>query len=344
MRIVRLLLYPFSMLYGAVVYVRNRLFDAGVLRSERGALLTVVIGNLAAGGTGKTPHAEYFIKVLTEMGVRLAVLSRGYGRKTKGFILADQKATAHSIGDEPFQMHQKFPALPLAVCEDRLQGIRQLKSTTDAQLVLLDDAMQHRRLKGDFNILLTTHQRPFWKDTMLPTGYLRDNKREKQRADIIIVTKCPKSLTAAEMAIMTQAIAPAAHQYVFFSTLTYGEPVQVSGPALAVEGIQAVVGFAGIAQYQLFEEYLRSNYPIKKFKSFADHYIFSQSDLETLAVECGKFGLPEAVLVTTEKDAMRLKAMNGLPQVPIFYIPIQVEILDNREQELKSLLKGRITF
>jgi tetraacyldisaccharide 4'-kinase len=344
MKKLRLLLYPFSLLYGAVVFLRNRLFDAGIMKSERGALPTVVIGNLAAGGTGKTPHAEYFIRELQAAGVRLAVLSRGYGRKTNGFILAGTSATAHTIGDEPFQIHQKFPALPLAVCEDRLEGIRQLKSGTDAQLVLLDDALQHRRLRGDLNVLLTTYDQPFWHDHMLPAGYLRDNKREKHRADIIIVTKCPAHLAQQEMDTCIRAIAPAGHQQVFFSTLTYGEPVQVSGQPFEASRIKDVVGFAGIAQYQAFEAHLTKRYTLKKFKSFADHYIFSQSDIQSLSADCGKFGVPEAVLVTTEKDAMRLKAMSGLPNVPVFYIPIAVQFMSHNGSTPSPQLQGRINF
>ncbi|HEY8404595.1 MAG TPA: tetraacyldisaccharide 4'-kinase [Flavobacteriales bacterium] len=342
MKKLRLLLYPFSLLYGAVVYLRNRLYDIGVLRSERGALPTLVIGNLATGGTGKTPHAEYFIRELMEMDIRVAILSRGYGRKTKGFIMADDKSTAHTIGDEPYQIHRKFPQLPLAVCEDRLHGIRELKAATDAQLVLLDDALQHRRLKGDLNILLTTYEQPFWRDWMLPAGNLRDNQREKQRADIILVTKCPQLLTQKEMDDCVRAISPKANQFVFFSTLVYGDPIQLSGRPTDTSEIKEVIGFAGIANYQPFEEHLTKRYTLKKFKSFPDHYIFSHSDIERLASECGKFGVPEAVMVTTEKDAMRLKVMNGLPDVPVFYVPIAVEILGQAGPKLTRLLRERI--
>jgi len=163
MKLLRLLLFPFALLYSAVIFLRNRFFDWGIFKSSQGVLPTIVIGNLSTGGTGKTPHTEYLIDILQNAGIKVAVLSRGYGRKTKGFILADSKASAHTIGDEPlhtigdepFQIHYKFPDIPLAVCEDRLEGISKLKVVTSAQLVVLDDAFQHRKLNGNYNILLT---------------------------------------------------------------------------------------------------------------------------------------------------------------------------------------------
>jgi len=342
MKLLRLLLFPFALLYSTVIFLRNRFFDWGLFQSREGALPTIVIGNLSTGGTGKTPHTEYLIDILQNAGIRLAVLSRGYGRKTKGFVLADHNSTAHSIGDEPFQIHSKFPNTPLAVCEDRLTGISKLKEATNAQLVLLDDAFQHRKLRGACNILLTTYDQPFWKDFILPTGNLRDNKFEKRRADIILVTKSPKDLSILEQTEITTFINPEPYQQVFFSALEYGIPVQLSGKLVALEKIRNVIGFAGIAHYEPFEQQLAKNFTLKKFKSFPDHYIFSQSDIESLAGECGKFGLPETALITTEKDAMRLKVLKGLPQVPVFYVPVKVRIL-NRENQFTQLLLEWLT-
>lgn len=339
MRILRLLLFPFSLLYGGAVFLRNRLFDWEILKSERGVLPTIVIGNLSVGGTGKTPHTEYLIDHLAGRGIQLAVLSRGYGRKTSGYTPANEFATAHTIGDEPFQIHQKFPNIPLSVCEDRLFGVQKLKETTSAKLVILDDAFQHRRLKGDISILLTTYQKPFWKDFPLPTGNLRDNRREKQRADFIFITKCPENLSTEEMNRLTRKVQPKENQKVFFSSLTYGKPIQIHGPSVDLEIIENVLGLSGIAAPQGFKEYLSENYPLRNFKSFPDHYIFSQSDLRYLADECNKFGLPKTAILTTEKDAMRLKAMANLPQIPIFYIPIQVRMLNGKEDLINSLVR-----
>jgi len=344
MKLVRILLLPVSIIYGMVVFMRNRFFDWGILKSRAGALPTIVIGNLSVGGTGKTPHAEFLLQLLLDMGFKPALLSRGYGRKTQGFILADEKATAHTIGDEPFQIHTKFPHVPVAVCEDRLSGIEQLKTETNANIVLLDDALQHRRLKGDFNILLTTFQNPYWKDIMLPTGDLRDNRFEKRRANAIIITKSPADITEKQMTEYTIAANPKERQSVFFSSLEYSTPVQISGQPMDFASVQSVVGFAGIAQPLLFENYLKSQFSLKKFKSFPDHYIFSQSDIDSLVIECGKFGLPETVLVTTEKDAMRLQALNGLPGIPVFYVPVKAKILNSGESELKQLLKEKFNF
>lgn len=342
MKLLRILLFPFALLYSTIVFMRNRFFDWGISQSREGGLPTIVIGNLSTGGTGKTPHIEFLIEILQKAGVNFAILSRGYGRKTKGFILADSKASAHTIGDEPFQIHSKFPDIPLAVSEDRLLGISNLKQDTIAEFVLLDDAFQHRKLKGNFNILLTTYDRPFWKDFSLPTGNLRDNKFEKRRADVIIVTKCPTDLSILEQTKVITSINPEQHQHVFFSTLEYGRSVQLNGKPMAWEQIENVLGFAGIAHPELFEQFLSQTFNLKKFKSFPDHYIFSQSDIKSLADECGKFGLPEIALITTEKDAMRLKALNGLPQVPVFYVPVKVKML-NRENQFIELLLERIS-
>ncbi len=344
MKFVRILLFPVSIIYSVVVFVRNRFFDWGIFKSREGALPTIVIGNLSTGGTGKTPHTELLLELLLENGLRPAVLSRGYGRKTEGFILADDNATAHTIGDEPFQIHSKFRHIPLAVCEDRLQGIELLKQKTNANVVLLDDAFQHRKLKGSLNILLTTYAKPFWKDISLPTGNLRDNRMEKRRADLVIITKCPADITEKQMTELIVSANLADGQALYFSALEYSSLVQIGGSPMDSASVKNIVGFAGIAHNQLFENYLKSHFSLKKFKSFSDHYIFSQSDIESLAADCGNFGVPEPVLVTTEKDAMRLQALNGLPSVPVFYVPVKVKILHHNESKLKQVLKGRFNF
>ncbi len=338
MQFIRVLLFPFSLLYAGVVFLRNQLYDWRWLSSKSGALPTLVIGNLSTGGTGKTPHTEFFLSILQQSGIRVAVLSRGYGRGTKGYRLANSMDNAHTLGDEPFQIHTKFPQIPLAVCENRLLGLEHLKRDSDAQLVVLDDAFQHRALKGDYSVLLTTFDRPYWSDYPLPTGNLRDNKRQAHRANCIIVTKCPQDLSEETRDCYIRSIAPTASQSVFFSTLEYGEPVQLSGTGMDLSQLKMVVGFAGIAHPERFKAYLNDRFDLKKFKSFADHYIFSQSDIERLAAECGTFGHPEIAMVTTEKDAMRLKALVDLPKVPIFYVPIRVKILEHEEELTQRIL------
>ncbi len=336
-RAIRILLYPVSIIYGMVVFVRNRLYDWNILKSEKGAINTVVVGNISAGGTGKTPHVEYLLKWLSEE-YSVAFLSRGYGRKTKGFMLADGNSTAKQIGDEPLQIAHKFSKIKVAVSESRLFGLTQLKQLFPAlQLGILDDAYQHRSLKGDLYILLTDYNLPWWKDAPLPTGQLRDNIKEKRRADLIVVTKCPATLSIEEMRHIETDISPAIQQSVFYSSISYGEPVHLSGPNLEPSSAKAVIGFAGIAHPQLFEAHIRSQFAVRSFKVFADHHIFSHKDLEALAAECDTFGHPAKVWVTTEKDAMRLKSKTLPTDVSVFYVPIEIRFLKD-----ENLFKKKI--
>lgn len=338
MRALRFLLLPISAIYSVVVFVRNRLFDLGWLKSTRGALPTIVIGNLTMGGTGKTPHAEYIIRLLKK-DFRVASLSRGYGRKSEGFILGSENDDSTTIGDEPFQIHRKFLDVPVAVCEDRLAGIQKLKDTSSTNLIILDDAFQHRKLIGDLNILLIDYNRPFWNDMSFPTGNLRDNVFEKRRADLIILTKCAKNLTPSGMNELRASVNPSSKQSLFFTSLAYCEALQLSGPAISVTEITSVVGFAGLANTETFENHLRDSYSTQKFKKFPDHHIFSQLDIQNLWSECGKFDLSKTVLMTTEKDAMRIGKMKGIEGIVIFYIPIEIYFLAEEEKFKSAILR-----
>jgi tetraacyldisaccharide 4'-kinase len=296
------------------------------------------VGNLTSGGTGKTPHTEYLVKLLKDH-FRLAVLSRGYGRKSSGYVLSVKETSAIEIGDEPYQISRKFPEIKVAVSEDRLAGISRLKNETNTQLVILDDAFQHRRLKGDLNILLTDYNRPYWNDLLLPAGNLRDGIMEKRRADIFIITKCPLELDQMEMKKITTTVSPAKHQKIFFTGLQYGTPVQFNGPAMS---FNAVYGFAGLASTQLFEKHLYSNFDLKRFRAFRDHHIFSHEELTNLWNDCGTFGNHSMVLITTEKDAARIRSLKGIERIPIFYIPIEVQFLKD-ESLFERLVKERFS-
>lgn len=322
-----MILFPIAAIYWLVVFVRNRLYDLGFFSSEKGELPTVVIGNLVTGGSGKTPHAEFVIRMLNE-GRRVAFLSRGYRRSTSGFRLAGAEDSAASLGDEPFQVFSKFTDIKVAVCENRIEGIRQLHRQTDAQVVVLDDAFQHRRLSGHVNILLTDFNRPFWDDYMLPAGNLRDNGMEKRRADIIIVTKCPADLTENQRAMLTKKIQPTENQSVFFTTIIYGKPVQICGDPIQSADIRKVAGFAGLANPDSFSQYLQSQYELVKFKKFPDHHNFSPFDIRNLWDECGNFA---SALFTTEKDAVKLKDVSELVDIPIFFLPIEIHFLQDEE-------------
>ncbi len=335
-RFLRLALLPFSALYSVGVFLRNRLYDLNIVKSKQGALPTIVVGNLSVGGTGKTPHIEFLVNALKE-NVALAVLSRGYGRKTEGFQLSDEHSTSTQIGDEPHQIKKKFPTLTLAVCEDRLSGIELLKRKTDAKLVLMDDAFQHRKLRGDINILLMDFYSPWWNDFTLPAGMLRDNVMEKRRADIIIVTKCPGKIDSRTIAQFEKSISPSQHQSIYFTRLKYGKPIQIAGESMDATAIKEVVAFSGIARPEHFERQLTQFYELKKFVQFRDHHIFSQLDIKNLVQECGNFASRGIALLTTEKDAVKLMEMTLYIRIPLFYIPIEIEFVSKADSFLMEL-------
>jgi tetraacyldisaccharide 4'-kinase len=344
LKVLRILLFPISILYGAIILLRNFLYDCGIFKSSYGAIPTIVVGNLSLGGTGKTPHTEYLIERLKGQ-FNLAFLSRGYGRQTKGFILIDKSAKAHQVGDEPLQISKKYPEIISAVCENRLEGIAKIKNRfPNIELTILDDAYQHRSLKPHISLLLTEFHQPFWQDYMLPTGHLRDNVSAIKRAHYIIITKCPEHLSDAETAAIKAKLSLSNNQKIFFTTLAYGNPVLISGPAIKLEHNARIVGFAGIANTKNFKQHLANHYKIDAFLDFADHHIFSQTDLNTLQQECNTFAHPTKIWVTTEKDAMRLMDMDLPKDISIFYIPIKIKFLKESEdsfiQELTTQLSA----
>ncbi|MFN0031296.1 MAG: tetraacyldisaccharide 4'-kinase [Flavobacteriales bacterium] len=334
----RILLMPFALLYAMMVFVRNRLFDFNLLPSRKGALPAIIIGNLAAGGTGKTPHAECIIQYF-KTKTRVALLSRGYGRKTRGYLLHNDQLDAMQFGDEPKQIATKFPDVPVAVCEDRLTGIVNLKRDTSAELVILDDAMQHRRLQGDCNILLTAYHNPYWTDLPLPAGYLRDNRMEKRRAHCIVVTKCPAQLSEQEQEDLMGKAGLNANQSIHFTAIAYGEPVHLCGAASDFITDMPTLAFAGIADVDNFKlkaaEYCKMIY----FKRFADHHIFSHSDILSMAAHGDTFGHPQLQWLTTEKDAMRLRTMEIPQNVAVFYLPIKVKFLTDEKSFFQQIEK-----
>jgi tetraacyldisaccharide 4'-kinase len=327
---------PLAWLWGGVLRLRHWLYDSRLLPSQPGKLPTIVIGNLALGGTGKTPHAEYVLRQLRAW-CKPAFLSRGYGRTTRGFILAGRvQATAQIIGDEPMQVHLKFPDLDVAVCESRVRGLEYLKTVSNANIAVLDDAFQHRKLQGDLKILLTEYDRPYWTDRLLPAGRLRDVRSAYRRADIIIVTKCPMLLSGEEQESIIKAIRPLRDQRVFFTRLEYGNPVQLSGKPLDLNPSSTILGIAGLADTRKFEEQLRKSYTTVHFESFADHHNFSRKELTGLWSKYGNFA---QAIVTTEKDAARLKSIRGLNDIPIFVVPVSIAFLSG-EAAFVQLLRS----
>ena len=331
-------LLPVSWLYGIVVSVRNRLFDLGILKSRRFDLPVISIGNLAVGGTGKTPHVEYLIRLLKE-DYGIAVLSRGYKRRTHGFVIATLTSTASDIGDEPMQVKSKFPSVTVAVDEDRCDGIEKLTSGQNArqvEVVLLDDAFQHRYVKPGLSILLIEYDR-LEGDKMLPAGRLREPMSGIQRADVVVVTKCPETLTTDDMEAAGASLHLRSSQKLFFSTTEYQELEPLfCGDNLSLDSLSAeshVLLLTGIANpTPLLREIQRRTRQVTHL-SFGDHHTFSSSDISAINTAYAALP-PSAIVITTEKDAMRLSQQSGLSQEVrhhAYQLPIKVRFLHEAE-------------
>ena len=309
---IRQWLYPFSWLYGIAVRTRNKLFDWGWLQSKSFDAPIICIGNLAVGGTGKTPHTEYLIKLLKDTGLNVAVLSRGYKRQSKGFILADGTSTAAQIGDEPCQMKNKFPDIHVAVDEHRAHGIERLLSLKSPAIdvILLDDAFQHRQVEAGMNILLTDYHRLLCDDTLLPAGNLREPRSGKNRAQIVIVTKCPPDIKPID----------------FHTATSHAETLQGNEQVLLVTGIAA--------PGPLLQEVQRRAASVRQL-AFGDHHAFSKKDLQAIERQFMQLKGERKLIVTTEKDGARLKSHPDLPQSlqpHIYMLPIRIQILQEQEQ------------
>ena len=324
--IICILLLPLTMWYAIGVAVRNLLFDWGLKRSDCPEVPTIGIGNLRVGGTGKTPHTEYLIRLLA--GRRVALLSRGYGRKTQGFVLADDSSTASQIGDEPMMMVRKFPQLTVAVCEDRVEGVRRLMEMPQKpDVVLLDDVYQHRHIRPVLNILLTEYGDPYCNDHILPFGNLREGRRGRRRADIVVVTKCPDSISDGQREMMRQRLKLNARQQLFFSHISYAKPVAVYDAAMP-DAVEEVVLVTGIAHPEPLVRYLEKEYKVYHLR-FADHHPFGEDDCERIIETYNRLKNSRTVVFTTEKDAARMRdaeARRHLQSLPLFYIPIEVKL------------------
>ena len=325
----RLLLFPFALLYGLVVIIRNKFYDWGVFKSQVFDLPVICVGNLVVGGSGKTPVTEYLVNLLG--GYKIAILSRGYGRETKGFILADQNATALSIGDEPLQYYKKFPKITVAVCEDRVKGIKQLKATHD--LVILDDAFQHRNVKPGFNILLFEYGKLLKRQFLLPAGNLREPFKGYQRAQAVLVTKVPGKLQPQDKLRVEQQFSAAWKPA--FSVLKYGDLQPVfAGEILPLSAISKLTNLfllTGIANPEPLITQLK-NYSSKIVHfDYPDHHQFSEAEINKLVKSFQQEKTKEKIIITTEKDSQRLNAVGIkelLLDLPLFFLPIKIDILE----------------
>jgi tetraacyldisaccharide 4'-kinase len=325
----RLLLLPFALLYGLIVMVRNWLYDKNIFRSATFGLPLICVGNLSVGGTGKSPMVEYLVMHLKN-NFNVAILSRGYKRKTRGYALATFGTTAIDVGDEPMQFHYKFPDVPVAVGEERLVAIPQLlHDKPDTEVIILDDAFQHRALTAGINILLTDYSNLFTQDFFLPTGDLRDAKSSYKRAQVIVVTKCPGGLSPEAKAEIISEIAPLPHQAVFFTTLVYGAPYHITQHQFtAINEHTEVLLITGIANPESLKNYLEERIHMYHMMHYGDHHIFTLDDWKEIKKMFNSMDSPKKIILTTEKDAMRLlKYVNELNEMPLYVIPIEHKFL-----------------
>ncbi|GAB1463423.1 tetraacyldisaccharide 4'-kinase [Pedobacter sp.] len=326
LKYLRLLLLPLNPLYALVVYLRNKLYDWGIFRSTGFDLPIICVGNLAVGGAGKTPTTEYLAKLLA--AYKVAILSRGYGRKTKGFLVADDNATAQTIGDEPLQYYHKFKNVTVAVCEDRLTGIRKLKDSHD--VILLDDAYQHRKVKAGINVLLFEFAKINQYQLLMPAGNLREPFSGIKRAQMVLITKSPTAVTAAVRDELLAKLNLNPQQDLAFSHIDYRKLTHLyTGAATEFQEKQEVFLLTGIANPAPLKQYLASKpIHIQSFE-YPDHHCFTEKEIGTLVAAFQKHPAKEKIIVTTEKDGQRLLANNLkdlLLNLPIYYLPIANEI------------------
>lgn len=328
MQLLRKLLFPISLIYALVVRIRNWFYDVGVFTAKSYSTTTICIGNLSVGGTGKTPMTELLIRSL-EPNNRVAVLSRGYKRKSKGFVIATEKTSVAEIGDEPYQLFAKFPNVTVAVDADRRNGIKRLENEIKPSVILLDDAFQHRKVKPDYSILLTTYENLYMDDWYLPTGNLRDSKYAAKRADTIIVTKCPQQLNKEQLQLLINKFDLQSGQNLLFSYLSYDTTLKSANTSKNLSGFKdkEVTVVTGIANPEPLVSFLNESGIVLEHLAYQDHHFFSKSELQLFrSKDC---------IITTEKDYARLK--NHLDNV--YYITVSHCFIGEGQAVLESDLK-----
>ncbi|MCF3108412.1 tetraacyldisaccharide 4'-kinase [Niabella sp. CC-SYL272] len=333
------LLLPVSWLYIAGVRIFSFLYDSGLKKSRSYPLPVICIGNLSVGGTGKSPMVEYIVRLLKDR-YRLATVSRGYGRRTRGFLVAGNDATAVMIGDEPMQFHTKFPEITVAVAEKRATAIEELLRREPPEVILLDDAFQHRAVTSGLNILLTAYDNRFTGDAYLPAGQLRDLKSHYKKADCIVVTKCPPVLPEAEQQAIRYEINPLPGQLVFFAALEYGNLYPVFGEKeWSPDGIDTLLLVTGIANPEPLKEQLQQYKKEIRTFYFEDHYDFRPEDIDRLLLDYNAFKNGTAAFITTEKDSVRLLRFKAqLEAVALFALPVRHRFLLDGSKKFDTLI------
>jgi tetraacyldisaccharide 4'-kinase len=339
---VKIALIPFALLYGLVVFFRNLLFDLGIFSSKRFEFPVISVGNLSTGGTGKTPHIEYLVRLLKD-NYKIAVLSRGYGRKTSGFVLSDENSNALKIGDEPLQIKNKFKDIMLAVSGNRVKGIKKIKLLEpETKIVLLDDAFQHRWISPAINILLTDYSNLYTDDFLLPAGNLREGRSRASRADIIIVTKTPVIFSPLDRRFLTNKLNPKPYQKIFFSYTKYGD-IEFLNPEGSLpkekefyfNNDYSALLVTGIANSQNFKYFMENKLNVTRHIEFSDHHFFSIKDISDIKHYFNNIASDKKIIITTEKDAMRMmepSIYESLKGITVAYIPIEIAFHGNDEE------------
>lgn len=349
----RLFLVPLSRIYGTVTAVRNWLYDCAILTSQPSPVPTIAVGNLAVGGTGKTPHAEYIIDLLRQT-YHVGVLSRGYKRVTKGFVIAGPTSTPRDIGDEPFQCHRKFgDTVTVAVCEDRRRGIREMLRIDPAiNLIVLDDAFQHRAVSPDVAVCLTEFSTPVYDDALLPYGRLRESARGLDRADIIIVSKCPDGLTPLDFRLFRKRLNPKPFQSLYFTKLVYGpllplfpDQAQAAPDLAGLTHQDVILSLSGIADPRPFIRHLKENQARVKVNLYPDHHNYGRRDMEAVRRRYESLRGDRRLVITTEKDAVRLIHNPYFPpemKPHAYYLPIRVAFDQGDGPAFETDLRKRV--
>jgi len=338
---------PFTILYGIAIAVRNQLYRLGLLKSVKFDVPIIVVGNLSTGGTGKTPHVEYLIRLLRPY-LNVATLSRGYKRKTKGFRSVSPNSTALQVGDEPLQFKRKYRDAFVTVAESRSSAVTNIMmSAPDTQIILLDDGFQHRSLEAGHNIMLTTYNELFTRDFLLPGGNLREWKAGYKRADTIIVSKCPSELSNENRDAIIDEIKPFPHQQVFFSYYKYDLPYYFFDAEQALELTEdlSAILICGLANSDYLVKYLDDNIGFARVLDFADHYLFKTKDMETLKSQFEQLPAKQKIILTTEKDAIRLELHRQYiidNQLPIFVLPVEVDFHFGEKHAFDNLIKQHL--
>ncbi len=346
------LLYPFSLLYGLIIWIRNLLFDYKLIQSTEFPIPIISVGNITVGGTGKTPHIEHMVELLKDE-FRVATLSRGYKRKTRQFILADPDSKVRDIGDEPVQIKQKYPDIHVAVDRKRVNGVRKLMDQIpDLDVILLDDAFQHRHIKPGMSILLIDFNRPMSEDCLLPAGRLREQSYERRRSNIILITKCPDRLKPIERRIIVKDLKLYPFQHLFFTKLVYGKPIPLFNDTtkpMSLSDMKAakphILMVTGIAGPRLYKKHLRSISTNISELTYPDHHAFSNKDLAAILQSYKHMEGDEKFIFTTEKDATRLRNFSTIEasiRERMFYVPVGIEILNEEGKTFNNHIQNYV--